>query len=151
MGLPLGEHPSALRSSFVWPFNSHLVPFSNVSLFTLSQHEPSHLVLSKAFSTSIRLWHRFSDLYSFHKSYSSQVRNYLTSTLGTSYRCTKGVFTQCCHVAHNSIFPDFSSISQIISFHFSVFCTYGAFTIGWEIGRSMAGIQWMGRVVKKKQ
>ena len=39
----------------------------------------------------------------------------------------QGVFTQYRGVAHNSRFSDFSSISRIISFHFSVFCAYGAF------------------------
>ena len=38
----------------------------------------------------------------------------------------QGVFTQCYGVAHNSRFSDFFSISKIISFHFSVVCTYGA-------------------------
>ena len=38
----------------------------------------------------------------------------------------QGVFTQCCGVAHNSRFSDFSSISRIISFfHFSVFAPMG--------------------------
>ena len=77
MGLSLGEHSSVLRSSFVWPFQ---FPFSPLSK---SQSELSHLFLSMAFL------HRFSDLYSFHKSYSSQVSIYLT--LGTSYRCTRGI------------------------------------------------------------
>ena len=30
--------------------------------------------------------------------------------------------------SHNSTFSDYSSISRIISFHVSVFCTYGAFS-----------------------
>ena len=100
-----------------------LVPFSNVSLFTLSQHEPSHLVLSKAISTSIKLSHRFSDLYSFHKSYSSQVSNYLTFRyISQMYQ---GVFTQCCGVAHNSTFSDLPQSVESFLFTFNI-CTYGA-------------------------
>ena len=90
------------------------------------------------YSFSIKLLHRFSDLYSFHKSYSSQVSIYLT--LGTSYRCTKGYFTQCRGVAHNSTFPDFPQSVQLFVFTFQylapmghhfipILTQYGAITI----------------------
>ena len=97
---------------------------SLLSLFFL----PSpNLFLSKAISTSIsfsiKLLHRFSDLYSFHKSYSSQVSIYLT--LGTSYRCTKGVFTQCHSVAHNSRFSDFPQSVELFLFTFQYFVPMG--------------------------
>ena len=67
--------------------------------------------------------HGFSDLYSFHKSYSSQVSNYLTFRY--ILQMYQGVFTQCHDVALNSRFSDFFSISITISFHFSVFVPMG--------------------------
>ena len=109
MGLSLGEHSSVLRSSFVWPFQFLSCPLFNVSLYLSPNLNCPICFFQWPFNfniaSSIKLLHRFSDLYSFHKSYSSQVSIYLT--LGTSYRCTKGYFTQCRGVAHNSTFSDF--------------------------------------------
>ena len=49
----------------------------------------------------------------------------LTSTLGTSYRCTKGYFTQCHSVAHNLRISDFPQSAELFLFTFYYFAPMG--------------------------
>ena len=81
---------------------------------------------------------QFSDLYSFHKSHSSQVIIYLTFRyISQMYQ---GVFTQCRHVAHNSRFSVLPQSVESFLFTFQylhlwgiifipILAQYGAFTI----------------------
>ena len=109
---------------------SHFVLF--VPFVHESQSELSHLFLSKAISTSIsssfsiKLLHRFSDLYLFHQSYSSQVSIYFNFNFRYILQMYQGVFTQCRGVAHNSTFSDFPQSVYLFLFTSSVLCAYGA-------------------------